>query len=341
MVKTFEKYTSVALLCMSLSLFSCAGVPGKSSAHTNVSDSEQKTVNKNGKKLLLVHKGSDMSQEHRADYLNEYMQTLQNIVFKAQNIPDETQNGKAFSSAFTALITNTNGKALANENISVKYPSGINDGEPVYALEELQSDENGTVSFNAPVPEFSCNAQLLFYPTPSTMEKEVLEYAEQHALQFPFKVRTNKRTSPLSIAILDYSASGKPITNNSLSSSALLKAVYRKGFRSAGNSDFVSEINDGNIEKLYKSASALFRGTIKYLIFGTVKYVQPIEKTEAGLYKALMQADISVMEMGSGKIILHKVMPLSAEDKSEWNVLDLIRNKIFATEMADSLYYGL
>ena len=124
MVKTFEKYTSVALLCMSLSLFSCAGVPGKSSAHTNVSDSEQKTVNKNGKTLLLVHKGSNMSQEHRADHLNEYMQTLQNIVFKAQNIPDETQNGKAFSSAFTALITDTNGKALANENISVKYPSG-------------------------------------------------------------------------------------------------------------------------------------------------------------------------------------------------------------------------
>ena len=69
--------------------------------------------------------------------------------------------------------------------------------------------------------------------------------------------------------------------------------------------------------------------------------MQPIEKTEAGLYKALMQADISVMEMGSGKIVLHKVMPLSAADKSEWNVLDLIRNKIFATEMADSLYYGL
>ena len=154
MVKTFEKYTSVALLCMSLSLFSCAGVPGKSSVHTNVSDSEQKTVNKNGKKLLLVHKGSDMSQEHRADHLNEYMQTLQNIIFKAQNIPDETQNGKAFS----ALITDTNGKALVNKNISVKYPSGINDGEPVYALEDLQSDENGMVSFNAPVPEFSCNA---------------------------------------------------------------------------------------------------------------------------------------------------------------------------------------
>lgn len=341
MAKTFEKYTIAVVLCMSLCLFSCAGVPRKSSMHTDASNSAQKMANKDGEKPGLTHKSSAMSSKRHANHLNDYMQVLQNTVLKAQNVPDETQNGSSFSSAFTALITDTNGKPLANKSISVKYPSTVKDGEPVYALKDLQSDENGIVSFTAPVPEFSCSTQLLFFLTPSTMDKEVLEYAEQHALQFPFKVRTNKRTSPLSIAVLDYNTSGKPVTNNSLSSSALLKAVYRRGFRSAGNSDFINEINSGDTEKLYKNASALFRGTIKYLIFGTVKYVQPIEKTEAGLYKAVMQADISVMEMGSGKIILHKVMPLSAEDKSEWNVLDIIRNKIFAPEMADSLYYGL
>ncbi len=266
---------------------------------------------------------------------------VENIKLHAEHSPAPTTNGIPFASEFSASVTDSAGNPLEGITLTVKYPCANENGTLTFTTENIISGENGKAHFDSPLPEFSCNADILFYPTPKTTDENVLSYAEDHALKMPYKVHTDKLRRVFSISLLDYTPSGNIITTNSVSSSTLLKAMYKKSFRSVGNAEFIKEIDSGNTKQLYKSASALFANKINYLIFGTVKYEQPVKKNAEGLYSTVLKADISIMEMKSGTIVLHTVESFSAQEKSEWQLLDTLRNKMMAPFVADFIYYNL
>ena len=335
--------------CCAVLFFSCVSSPKPAGADESAAlpvqapegTAKPATENTGAKKLTVVQPQIEEVPEEivEADPLEEYQALVENVRLKVQNAPAETKNGSPFASAFSVSVTDAQGNKAPGVAVTVTYPSNRIENRILFATEDIQSDENGTVSFTCPIPEFSCIADVSFYPAASVQDERVLQYAEEHAVKIPYRVRTDKTNKSLSLSILDYTQAGKPITTNSLSSSAILKALYRKGFRSAGNSDFVDDVNNGNVQSLYRHASALFGGSINYLIFGTVKHETPVTKGEDGLYETTLRADIRIMNMANSEIVLQTTQSFTAKEKNEWLLMDRIRNTLMAPALVDYIYY--
>ncbi|EPF30778.1 hypothetical protein HMPREF9194_01100 [Treponema maltophilum ATCC 51939] len=336
--------------CFAVLFFSCVSSPKPAVSEPPAEEVGVQTPEKNAKpaqentgakKLTVVQPQIEEVPEESAapDPLEEYKALSENLRLKVQNAPAETKSGSAFTSDFSVSVTDAQGNKAPGVVVTVKYPSNRIENRILFATEDIQSDENGTVHFTCPIPEFSCIADVSFYPAASVQDERVLQYAEEHAVKIPYRVRTDKTNKSLSLSILDYTQAGKPITTNSLSSSAILKALYRKGFRSAGNSDFVDDVHNGNVQSLYRHASALFGGSINYLIFGTVKHETPVTKGEDGLYETTLRADIRIMNMANSEIILQTTQSFTAKEKNEWLLMDRIRNTLMAPALVDYIYY--
>ena len=334
--------------CFAVLFFSCVSSPKPAVSPTEETlvqtpekNTKQSTGSTGAKKLTVVQLQTEQGKEESAvpDPLEEYRALVGNFRLKVQNSPAETKSGTPFSSAFSVSVTDAQGNKAQGIAVTVTYPSNRIENRILFATEDIQSDENGIVSFTCPIPEFSCITDVSFYPAATVQDERVLRYAEEHAVKIPYRVRTDKTNKSLSLSILDYTQAGKPITTNSLSSSAILKTLYRKGFRSAGNSDFIDDVNSGNVQSLYRHASALFGGNINYLIFGTVKHETPVTKGDDGLYKTTLRADIRIMDMANGEIVLQTTQSFTAEEKNEWLLMDRIRNTLMAPALVDYIYY--
>ena len=299
--------------------------------------SGKKKSGKTAKKLTVIY---DEEKKEAPDLTAEYKALCAGLKLTADKQPPAVKNGTAFDSDFSVFVGNEAGMPVGKVNITVKYPSNNLNGTVVFACEDIVSNEEGTAAFTSPQPEFSCSSEILFYITPEKTDEAVLKYAEENALRMPYRVYTDKTHKVISVSMSDYTPSGKPVTDNSYSSSALLKALYKKGFRRVGNSDFIDEIDSGDTKLLYKSSSALFSGAVDYLIFGTVKYETPVQQNSEGLYTVTLKAELSLMEMKSGTVILNTKRVFTSEHKNEWQLLDNIRNTMMAPEFADFLYYN-
>lgn len=299
--------------------------------------SGKKKSGKTAKKLTVIY---DEEKKEEPDFTAEYKALCADLKLTADNLPAAVKNGNAFDSDFSVFVANKAGLPVEKVSITVKYPSHNLNGSIVYASEDIVSDAEGKAVFTSPLPEFSCLSEILFYVTPEKTDEAVLKYAEENALHMPYRVYTDKTHKVISVSVADYTPSGKPVTSNSYSSSALLKALYKKGFRRVGNADFIDEIDSGNTKLLYKNSSALFSGAVDYLIFGTVKYEKPVEQNAEGLYTVTLNAELSLMEMKSGTVILNTKRVFTSEHKNEWQLLDNIRNTMMAPEFADFLYYN-
>ncbi|WP_428768210.1 hypothetical protein V1L52_06905 [Treponema sp. HNW] len=299
--------------------------------------SGKKTSGAEAKKLTVIY---EEEKTEAPDLLGEYKTLLEGLNLRSDKAPPPVKNGNTFASDFSVLVTDARDMPVQGVSITVKYPSDNLNGTIVFASEDIISDEEGRAFFTSPLPEFSCLSEILFYISPEKTDEAVLSYAEEIALRMPYRVYTDKTHKTISVSVLDYNQSGKPVRSNSFSSSAFLKALYKKGFRRAGNADFIDEINGGKTDLLYKNAAALFRGTVDYLIFGTVKYKNPVEQTADGLYGVTLTAELSVMDMKSGALILNTSQDFFAQDKGEWQLLDGIRNNMIGPALADFLYYN-
>lgn len=299
--------------------------------------SGKKKSGKTAKKLTVIY---DEEKKEEPDFTAEYKALCAGLKLTADNLPAAVKNGNAFDSDFSVFVADKAGMPVEKVSITVKYPSHNLNGSIVCASEDIVSNAEGKAVFTSPLPEFSCLSEILFYVTPEKTDEAVLKYAEEHALRMPYRVYTDKTNKVISLSVADYTPSGKPVTSNSYSSSALLKALYKKGFRRVGNADFIDEIDSGNTKLLYKNSSALFSGAVDYLIFGTVKYEKPVEQNAEGLYTVTLNAELSLMDMKNGTVILNTKRVFTSEHKNEWQLLDNIRNTMMAPEFADFLYYN-
>ena len=355
-------YMTAALLSgIFLFFISCVSVPetGKNASASETTDSPAETQTgsvispddtsepkksagkkKKGttaKKLTVIY---DEEKTEKIDLLGEYKSLLSGLTLSPDMQPAAVKNGNAFASDFSVFVKDASGMPASGAAVTVKYPSNNLNGSIVFASEDIVSDTEGRAVFTSPLPEFSCSSEILFYVTPEKTDEEILRYAEEHAVRMPYRVYTDKTHKVISVSVLDYKQSGAPLRSNSFSSSAFLKALYKKGFRRAGNADFIDEIDGGDTKLLHKNATALFRGTVDYLIFGTVKYKTPVEQDAEGLYAVTMTTELSVMDMKNGTLVLTVSRDFFAKDKGEWQLLDNMRNNIIAPALADLVYYN-
>lgn len=257
---------------------------------------------------------------------------VENLSITAGKTPAQIRKNGAFKIPFTATVTNTEDNSPAQEiPVTVIYPKSRQNDTVTFESQELITNEEGQVSFSVPDTSFACNSFVTFKIGNNEFEKSV---------DIPYKVTTNRFSWGGTISILDYTKKGNPVTDNSLSGSAILTSMMRNGFSAIGLADFINEIDSGNTETVHKAAFNLIGNNVSYLIFGTVKYNGEITK-EGSTVTIPMVAEITCLEMKNGQELYHTVLEVAGKGNSEWAALNNARNDLIGPQIVERIIYGL
>lgn len=269
-----------------------------------------------------------------------YMKKTDGIKISSVSSPKETSKHKAFAEPFVFSVVNGDGTPAVNFEITVNYPETKTQGTVGFQSENLMTDENGTVSFLPPAPEYAFDSSVKAYPSGDVSNPEIASLAEKVSVSAPFKVRTDFQYAGGNIAIVDFSSSGKPLTNNSISSSNLLMALMKKGFGRIGNLDLTNEILRDDVDVIYKAAKKQVGNSSRFLIYGTVKYDSPMSKNADGIYSVTLNGKVTCVDLKSGEILSSFEHSETAVDEKDWNCLSSARS-LLAEYFAQNIIYGL
>ncbi len=262
------------------------------------------------------------------DYLND-------VEFEKVAVPPATTKGKAFKSAFSVkLVSKTGMVNPQNLKYTVTYPIIDEEGKKTTAKQVLEPSEDGTIEFTSPAFQGAISSSATFKV--DLPEIVYTDFANAPSIDLPYLVATNMKASGGSIAIVDFTKAGKPITSNSETSSAVLTELIKKGFTRIGNCDFVNEVVSKNDAAVQRSASELFGKSVTYLIYGTVKY-DTVEKTDAGFH-VVLRAELKARHILQNKELFATTIISEATEKSEWAAINAARKKLAYTASNQVLY---
>ncbi len=262
------------------------------------------------------------------DYLND-------VVFEKVAVPPATTKGKAFKSVFSVKLVSKTGMVNPQKlKYTVTYPIIDTEGKKTTATQTLEPSEDGIIEFTSPTYQGAISSSATFKV--DLPEIVYTEFENAPAIDLPYLVATNMKASGGSIAIVDFTKAGKPITSNSETSSAVLTELIKKGFTRIGNCDFVNEVVSKNDAAVQRSASELFGKSVTYLIYGTVKY-DTVEKTDAGFH-VVLRAELKARHILQNKELFATTIISEATEKSEWAAINAARKKLAYTASNQVLY---
>ena len=262
------------------------------------------------------------------DYLND-------VEFEKVAVPPATTKGKAFKSVFSVKLVSKTGMVNPQKlKYTVTYPIIDTEGKKTTATQTLEPSEDGIIEFTSPAYQGAISSSATFKV--DLPEIVYTEFENAPAIDLPYLVATNMKASGGSIAIVDFTKAGKPITSNSETSSAVLTELIKKGFTRIGNCDFVNEVVSKNDAAVQRSASELFGKSVTYLIYGTVKY-DTVEKTDAGFH-VVLRAELKARHILQNKELFATTIISEATEKSEWAAINAARKKLAYTASNQVLY---
>ncbi len=324
-MKIKNKYKIIyAPVCMAL-LFSCATVKSEHISSESVKSNAQKESE------VLI-------KEEVPSAVDIYKKKVEGVKLTSVSSPKETVKNKAFASPFVVSVTDGEDKALSGFEVTVMYPVSKEGDKVTFEKQSLVSDSEGKVSFTSPVPVQSFNSSVIFAPAFDEKDELIYELSMLHSVALPYMVKTNLVWNG-SICLVDFDQKGKPLTSSSQSSSNLLKQLMMLGFSGIGNADFTSQVLNGDSNTVYKAAKNLMGNSSSFLIYGTVKYDSPVQKSE-NLYKCDLTAEITCISMKSGSILYTTEQKVSVTDKSDWSAVNSAKTEI-AKQIALSVKYGM
>ena len=288
------------------------------------------SVEENGKQE------STISAAASADVLRSL---IKDITLSVISKPDATVKHVPFNRPYKVKAAYADGTPAKNFSITVSYPDSKNNDSVVYASTILKTESNGEISFTPPVPSCAANSTVLFRPSVSVTDPDIIKLAADAGTESAWKVRTDYAKKGGIICLVDYDSKGRPVMNNSISSSRLLMELINSGFSNIGNADFSREIRDGNQDTIYQAARKLVGGSAAYFIYGTVKYIKPVEKGNDS-YSCSLNGDVVCLDMSTGKQLYSARRAVTAQDKAEWKVLDAARSAL-AKQIATAVIYGM
>lgn len=325
---------SITYFLIITTFISCGSTPKREPQEPQI---EQKTNTKRELKVLnSQNKQVEKTEPTEVDF---YKDKIEGIIISSISAPKETSKNKAFSQPYSFKVTK-NDNPVPNFQLSISYPESKKNDIVNFGLEVLTTDESGIVTFNAPIPKSTFNSFVKVYPDGNVTNSQIAELADKVSVSVPYKVKSNLLYSGGTISIVDFAQSGKPITNNSVSSSLLLMSLMKLRFTRIGNVDFSTEILNGDSAALYKAAKTLLGNNSSFLIYGTVKYESPITKDDSGKFSCTLIGKITCINMKDGAILYETEKKVSVLEDKDWNCLPKAREKL-AEEFATSILYGI
>lgn len=269
--------------------------------------------------------------------LEIYQQYIDSCTLEIESSPNQITKNKKFSKSFSVKCTK-DGNPMQNILVTVNYPVAQTNGVITFGEQIIETDENGIASFLPSDTSFSCNSHVYFYLTPEIEDEETLKYAKEKAISIPYKVITDRFYNAGILALIDYNASNRPLSTNTTATS-LQPPLRKAGFQTIGNAPF-----DANIvtsKNLYNEAKNIFGSTVSFMIYGTVKFAEPVEQLENGEYIVTFVTNFSVMNIRDGKIIYTEEFLTTETGASEWEATNKLRTKTIPEIITQKVIYGI
>lgn len=270
-----------------------------------------------------------------------YKTTVTGKSVKITSIPREIVLGKNFTSPYQITVLNEENLPVKDFELSVMYPSERTATEIQFTSVTVKTNDSGVADFTPAQPAHTFNSQISVCPAGNFENKKVSELAHKYTVTAPFKVSTNLKSSGGTLAIVDFTVSGKPITGNFATSSEMLKKMSKLKYRVPGNApvEIANKVLGGDEQAIYKTSKAMFAGYSQYLVFGTVKHdSEPV--TADGTTTVTLKAEIKCMILKDGTITYDTVKTVSASGKNEWDATAAART-LLAEELSGELVYSM
>lgn len=319
--------TKTSLVLATMLLISC----GSTSVVSESSESADKNSEQKTQKALNVVDS----------VFNAYKENVNGKILKVVSSPKEIVLGKNFASPYKFSVTGADNSPVSNFELTVYYPSDKSNDEVEFTAAVITTDEKGIASFTPETPVKTYNSQIKVCPSGNFENKKISELAKTMTVTAPFKVSTNLKSAGGTLAIVDFTASGKPITGTFATSSALLKQLMISRFTRIGNapSEVNTQVLNGDTGRIYSKAKAMLGGYSAFLIYGTVKHVEaPV--VENGKTTVKLCAEIKNMNMKDGSVTYEVTKTVSATENNEWAALEKARAELTAS-ISNSLIYGM
>lgn len=338
----------IILAFILMSIISCKSTDNNESSleQENIISSENETVEKDID--IDSSKQEEIIKPEITDYskdINEYTDLYNKYEILLKSDPKFVTKG---SSIKTPYIIN-----VINKENQMPVPDF-----PLIIKTPYEKDENGNLIFDSVNKRTDLQGKLEFYPTPSKIAfdsyiqinfepkntdseflKQLDNILDEKSFKFPYKVKSNLCTKGGSIALVDFTKEGKPISNNSLSSSSLLIALYQKGFSNVGNSpDIINEIISGDTTTVYKASKKLSPRNY-YLTYGTVK-IGNSTKNEDNTFSVKLDVDITSLDMQNNKIFFKSNFTIEKNGKTENDAIGNARKEM-ANKISELMLYGM
>lgn len=228
----------------------------------------------------------------------EFIASMENVKVTFLQKPKDAAYNKGFATPYIIQVKDASGNALPNYSITISFPNGKKDKVISFGTVALVTDAKGTITFTPDKPDFSCTSEIKAYPTPISKKTQVVEAAKNVAATGRWCIKSKLISSKSLMFVWEYNEKDQPNTN----AYCILADIQNRG-ASAGNAPIVEESylhKDPAV--LYKANHDIVEDKFDFLIYGTLKFAGPVEKTDDG-YKCNMVSEISVMDMHTGTVI--------------------------------------
>ena len=321
-MKKWKLFISITLFTAGL-FVSCTSTPGNKSGIGADASKAKKTEE------------AVAAPEPTAEEL--FLQKISDINIEVTKNPSKTKKNKPFGSGYEISVVDSGDNPVSDFPVTVKYPKEKDGSEIVYGEDTLYTDDNGTATFEPQTPDFAASAIVKFYPHVPDGLDIPQEVIDQHTAYGDFAVESDIATKGAIMFVFEYNENGKSPKN----SYDILSGLRQKGVYNIGNAP-ISDASyiDASKEKIYKENYAYVGTSFGYLIGGTVKFTNPVEKNSDGTYTASMAAYIYGIDMKTGMVIYEETTEYSSSG-ANWNkAVDSCRTTL--TNVAvDSIMFGL
>ena len=267
---------------------------------------------------------------------NEFLTKISAIALSVSSFPKQTVKHVAFSSAYTLLVKDSEGKAVSDMSITISYPVSRTDDVVIYDTTVLKTDENGRIDFMPEIPTSSFDDVVTFYPTPVNSNSETVEAARAASVTAPYKVRTDLTKKSGIIYVFDFDENGRALTN----SRYILRDFINSSVRS-GNSPIPSpNYLNKSIDALYKATRAIVGDSAGFMVSGSVKFAAPSERKDDGTYACTLAADVVCIDMQNGEVLYKTHQTASEIGSSQYLAVEACRKKI-ASQTVHAILYGM
>ncbi|MBQ1971874.1 MAG: hypothetical protein II223_05460, partial [Treponema sp.] len=236
---------------------------------------------------------------------------------------------------FVVKAENQNGPVV-DFDITVSYPVSKKDNSIVYDVVQLKTDADGKISFKPTGAQtFAAKDFVTFYPTPITATSSVVQAAYDMAVKAPWNVKSDLTWYSGLLYVYDFNESGKPTTN----SFYLLQNLRNAGVN-VGNAPLSSaSYFEKPLADLYKDTKEIVGNSQKFMVFGSIKYLKPVEETANG-YSCTLVADMSCIDMKTGATFLTFQIVETYEDTNKYKTVDKCKANL-TEKVAEALIYGM